>query len=169
VANHEIPTMTPEFEWRGMRVFGIDSPNLFFYSPTHVLSASDARQGIVALQQNEMDPRTSVVVIGPVALPTSLLPIDHASAIAIPGGWKVHAVGRGPHMLLMPVQFSHCWQVTVEAGDQHAHLIRANVAMTALIFENAVTAAIRYRFHAPNKLACRRADYEDDQRIGIIR
>jgi hypothetical protein len=169
VANHEISTMTPEFEWRGMRIFGIDSPNLFVYSPTRVLSARDAGQGVVALQQGDMDPRTSAVVIGPVALPMSLAPVDHASAIAISGGWKVHAVGRGSHMLLMPVQFSHCWEVAVEAGDQHAHLIRANVAMTALIFENEVTAAIRYRFQAPNKLSCRRADYEEDQRIGIIR
>jgi hypothetical protein len=169
VANHEIPTMIPEFEWRGMRIFGIGSPNLFSYSPTEVLSVGDANQAIEALQQGDMDPRYSAVVVGQATLPMSLSPIDHASAIAISGGWKVRAVGGDFHMLLMPVQFSHCWEVIVEAGDQNARLIRANVAMTALIFKNEVTAVIRYRFQAPNKLSCRRADYEEDQRMGIIR
>jgi hypothetical protein len=121
-----------------MRIFGIGSPNLFSYSPTEVLSVGDANQAIEALQQGDMDPRYSAVVVGQATLPMSLSPIDHASAIAISGGWKVRAVGGDFHMLLMPVQFSHCWEVIVEAGDQNARLIRANVAMTALIFKNEV-------------------------------
>jgi hypothetical protein len=168
VANHPVPGLVEEFNWQGMAVFGIDNPNLFSYSPIKVLNVTDANQAIAELQRDDMDPRSSLVVIGSDTLPTALSAVSEAHAIAIPGGWKVHASGEGSHVLLMPLQFSHCWEMKIEAGDQNAHLIRANVAMAVLVFENEITATILYRFQAPNKLACRRADYEGDRRIGLI-
>jgi len=84
--------------------------------------------------------RREVVLTEPLAGP--LVPLERLEMRFQPNTIQIEAASPGRSLALLPVEFSRCW----EADDPGVRLVRANHAMTGLLFEGRVSTTLRFRF-----------------------
>ncbi len=77
----------------------------------------------------------------------------------------VEAKSEGTSLLILPVEFSHCFDVDI-AGGKQARFQRANVNQGAFLFTGQLKAELRYRF-SPWHFRCRLDDIADAQRLQL--
>jgi hypothetical protein len=77
----------------------------------------------------------------------------------------IEAESPGTSLLVLPVEFSHCFDVNV-SGPAHARYLRANINQGAFLFSGSLRAEMRYRY-APWHFSCRFRDIEDARRLKI--
>jgi hypothetical protein len=77
----------------------------------------------------------------------------------------VEAKSEGTSLLILPVEFSHCFDVDI-VGDKQAHFQRANVNQGAFLFTGQLKAELRYRF-SPWHFRCRLDDIADAKRLQL--
>jgi hypothetical protein len=77
----------------------------------------------------------------------------------------VEAKSEGTSLLILPVEFSHCFDVDIVGGKQ-ARFQRANVNQGALLFTGELKAELRYRF-SPWHFRCRLDDIADARRLQL--
>lgn len=77
----------------------------------------------------------------------------------------VEAKSEGTSLLILPVEFSHCFDVDIVGGKQ-ARFQRANVNQSAFLFTGQLKAELRYRF-SPWHFRCRLDDIADAKRLQL--
>jgi hypothetical protein len=77
----------------------------------------------------------------------------------VKGGYRITARSAGASLLILPVQFSHCWQLKAEPGSEGS-IYRANLVQTGIFFRNQIDAEVRFGFGLTNS-SCRRQDGDD--------
>lgn len=121
-------------------LYELADPNRGQYSPTRVSVAPDARGIVRRLRAPDFDWRREVVLTEAPAGP--LVPLQRLELRFLPNALRVEAASAGRSLALLPVEFSRCWV----ADDPGVRLVRANLAMTGLLFEGRVSTTIRFRF-----------------------
>ena len=71
----------------------------------------------------------------------------------------VTAESAGTSLLVLPVEFSHCFDLKIAPGAS-ARLLRANINQSALLFSGRMIAELRYRY-SPWHFGCRLLDIKD--------
>ena len=138
-----------------LRLYEIKNANLGTFSPTKAV-ISDSYEDAVA--QLEKSPDT-VILLGSAALPTDLVPARQARLTVIKGGYHIAAESSAASILVLPVQFSHCWQL-VGAPENNASIFRANIVQTGLYFQGAIDATLQFKLSLANS-RCRAHDGGD--------
>jgi hypothetical protein len=77
----------------------------------------------------------------------------------------VIAESAGTSLLVLPLEFSHCWDVSLAAGSS-GRLLRANVNQTGLLFSGRTEVELRYRF-SPWHFRCRFRDMADARKLEL--
>jgi len=77
----------------------------------------------------------------------------------------VTAESAGTSLLVLPVEFSQCWEVSLAAGA-NGRLLRANVNQTGLLFSGRTKVELRYRF-SPWHFRCRFDDIADARKLEL--
>ncbi len=77
----------------------------------------------------------------------------------------VTAESTGTSLLVLPVEFSHCWDVRLAFGS-NGRLLRANVNQAGLLFSGHVSVELRYRF-SPWHFRCRFRDIADARNLRL--
>ena len=136
--------------------------NLGQYSPTEPLPAKSAAEA-VSLMDGGMDFRRQVVVSPDESLPP-LASATHGAFSYGKGRIRISAAAPGHALILLPVQFSHCLRIV--GSKPGARLIRANLAMTGVLFERSaeLEVAFDFGFFSPR---CRLADLADLETLGL--
>jgi hypothetical protein len=138
-----------------LRLYEIQNANLGNYSPTKVTTTASYDDAISYLRRMQ----DTVVLLGSTALPADLVPARHARLTVIKGGYHLSAESLGTSILVLPVQFSHCWEIVAQP-DKTASTFRANIVQTGVYFESKIDADLRFGFGLPNS-SCRKKDGED--------
>jgi hypothetical protein len=63
-------------------------------------------------------------------------------------------------MVVLPVQFSHCWQIDNATDTDLPRVFRANLVQTGVIFKDDVDVVLRFNFE-PWTASCRLQDARD--------
>jgi len=136
--------------------------NLGQYSPTEPLPAKSAAEA-VSLMDGGMDFRRQVVVSPGESLPP-LVSATHGAFSYDKGRIRISAAAPGHALILLPVQFSHCLRIV--GSKPGVRLIRANLAMTGVLFEGSaeLEVAFDFGFFSPR---CRLADLADLETLGL--
>ena len=145
------------YSWKGLRVRELSDPNLMSYSPVSTIVVASWAEALKTLAQPAFDPQSQVVLDRELSLTGPFLPAKTRDARFKRGGFHIAVEAQGPSIILLPVQYSHCYQVT----RGRAQLIRANVVMTAAIVEGPTEIDAEFRFGPFGNTACRRHDLED--------
>ncbi len=143
-----------------LRVLRVSDPNLGSYSPTRVTHAGTARDVLSALERDGFDPRQQVVVTDASALP-ALVPAAPGELRFDRGGFRVTATSPGWSMLVLPIQFSHCYALDADTTPADAQLLRVNLAQTGLVFHGDLTATVDFRHWPLASPGCQAQDYAD--------
>jgi hypothetical protein len=149
-----------------LRVLRISDPNLGSYSPTQVINASSAAEVLSALERDGFDPRQQVVVTDGRPLP-ELVPAAPGELRFDRGGFRVTATSPGWSMLVLPIQFSHCYALDATTTPADAQLLRVNLAQTGLVFHGDLAATIDFRHWPLAPPGCQAQDYADNRTLRV--
>jgi hypothetical protein len=94
------------------------------------------------------------------------VPVSRVRLVAVRDGYQLTAAARGTAMLVLPVQFSHCWRAEALAGKDLPRILRANVVQTGILFEHDLDVRLRFDFE-PWRADCRRQDARDLKLFGF--
>jgi hypothetical protein len=137
----------------------IKGANLGQFSPTQITWAADYPAAVRALQDPFDLARRAVLLGTPERLP-ELMAATQARLVALRDGYQLTASAPGPAMLVLPVQFSHCWRPQAATNAQLPRLVRANVVQTGVMFKDNVDVRLRFEFE-PWRTSCRFRDGDD--------
>jgi hypothetical protein len=142
-----------------MHLYEIKRPNAGQFSPIHTVAAPNYAAA-VALLRTDMDLEDTMVVLGDAFDRTrTLVRATSAQLFAIKDGYRVTATAPGPAVLVLPVQFSHCWRMSSSAPEP-ARVFRANIIQTGVLFSGSIDAELRFEFEPWTPL-CRLRDGRD--------
>jgi hypothetical protein len=141
-------------------LYEVKGGNLGQFSPTQIIWAADYRTAVRELRES-VDLAERVALLGaPERLP-ALAAATQTRLVALRDGYyQVTASAPGSAMLVLPVQFSHCWRVTTGTDAQQPRLFRANVVQKGVLFKDNVDIRLRFDFE-PWQRSCRFRDGDD--------
>jgi len=132
------------------------------YSPTRVEFAVNASQIIAKMRNTDFNGRETVIVTED--LPGSFSPARDTRMIVREGGFDLTAHSDGESLLVLPVQFSHCWRVS---GKGNARIFRANLMQLGIRFRGQLDAQVRQSFGPLWNSGCRFRNGADMERLEI--
>ena len=138
-------------------LYELPHPNLGNYSPIRLQWVDTYAEAQRAIQAQKHSLDVSAVMLGDPWEPASfLLPAASSTVLTIKDGYRIHATSAGTSMIILPVQYSHCWRLNPSA----ATIVRANVIQTGIVFSGDLEAEMTYEY---GLLAtdCRRQDARD--------
>ena len=92
------------------------------------------------------------------------MPAQVVSMIVERGGLSLRASSVGESLLVLPVQYSHCWQLR---DAPNATLFRANLMQLGIRFKGELKAQLRQVFGPVWHSHCRILDARDMERLRI--
>jgi hypothetical protein len=145
-----------------VNLYEIKGANLGQFSPTQVIWAGDYSAAVAALRaQGDLEDRV-VLSFGR----SDLVRASHARLVALRDGYHLTASAPGRAMLVLPVQFSHCWEVENESNEIAPRIFRANIVQTGILFKDNLDAKLRFNFE-PWRASCRLQDGRDLLQFGF--
>jgi hypothetical protein len=144
------------------QLYELSEPNIGNYSPTHVVAYETATDVVAAMKSADFDGRDTVLVDR--RLDGEFIPAVAAEMTVEPGGFTVRAASRGESLLVLPVQYSNCWQMT---GAPSATLFRANLLQLGIRFSGSLSAQLRQVFGPFGHAGCRLRDVDDMYRLNV--
>jgi hypothetical protein len=146
-----------------VNLYEIKGANLGQFSPTQAIWAGDYAAAVAALRE-QRDFENSVVLSFRRA---DLVRASRSRLVAVKNGYRLTASAPGRAMLVLPVQFSHCWEVE-DSGDLASppRLFRANLVQTGILFKDNADVRLRFNFE-PWSASCRLEDARDLTLLGI--
>ena len=138
-----------------VRLYELQNANLGNLSPTKVVTAQSYDDAVSDLREFP----DAAILLGSTSLPADLVSAHQARLTIIKGGYHITAESAGTSLLVLPVQFSHCWELVGEPGGK-AGLFRANIVQTAIYFQGKIDADLRFGFGVTNS-SCRKRDGSD--------
>jgi hypothetical protein len=139
-----------------LHLYEIRNANLGNWSPTRVVIADGYDSAASAVEEIQPD---TVILLEPMALPLDLAPAQQARLTVVKGGYHITARSAGASLLILPVQFSHCWQLMAEP-ESKGSVFRANLVQTGIFFRDRIDAELWFGFGLSNS-SCRRQDADD--------
>ncbi|HEY3064990.1 MAG TPA: hypothetical protein VGL09_04320 [Methylomirabilota bacterium] len=153
------PPLPRAFGWNGYSVYDVPAVNARGYAPTTVLRAETLADELRILRQPGFDPARMAVVAadaGPgdgeawAPLAASSIRLDRQALL-----FEARSAGRGS-IAVLPFRYSHCWRP--EWTGAPGRVIRADVALLAVIFEDATRVRLRWTAGYGRDAGCLRAD-----------
>jgi hypothetical protein len=143
------------------RVYELVHPNVGNYSPTKVVRAQTAKAAIVEMSRPDFDGRQTVVT-DDASIGGNLVSATGAAMTVRLGGVALRASSAGESVLVLPVQYSHCWRIVSGEG---ARLFRANLMQLGVRFSGELRAELRQIFGPFWQSDCRIDDAADAERL----
>ena len=135
----------------------LGEPNLGAFSPVSVQTSDTLTSIFNIIESDSFNIEKSVVINGVVI--ENLISAEKATFKISNGDVSIFAESSGRSMILLPIEFSNCWQIE-SAGDvaSDATLVRANGFLTGLVFDKIIDAKIIFRTGLFDSPTCRNKD-----------
>jgi hypothetical protein len=154
-------------EGQDLYVYSLPDPNLAGYAVTQTRHATDAQGAINLLADPSLDPRKVAVLTEAMQLPPPLVPTRRSTLVVERGGYLVEAETAGTSLLVLPLEYSHCLRADLTAsGPVPPRLLRANLAMAAILFSGEVKGTLKLRY-GPLSSGCRLADWREAEALRL--
>jgi hypothetical protein len=147
-----------------VRIYELSNPNLGNYSPTKVVRAKAAKEAVVAMSRPDFDGRQTVVT-DDASIPDNMVSATEAAMTVRLGGVELSASSAGESVLVLPVQYSHCWRIV--SGNE-ATLFRANLMQLGVRFSGKLRVELRQIFGPFWQSGCRMDDAADIERLRMV-
>jgi hypothetical protein len=145
-----------------LRLVELSDPNLGNYSPTAIFHADDFRSGIARMHAADFDGRNEVVTDS--ALSGPWVPATNVRLTYERYGLHLSADSAGNSLLVLPAQFSRCWQAQ---GEGEPRLFRADLMQLGVRFSGRLDAKLLFRLGPILAGSCRVEDFHDMERLRI--
>jgi hypothetical protein len=154
-------------EGRDLFVYSVPDTNLAGYSVTQTRRATNAQEVVSLLADPSLDLRDVAVLATADELPP-LVRVSDSRLLVERGGYRIEAASTGASLLVLPIEYSHClrpqWSST--AGAPSPRLLRANLAMAAVLFTGEVKGRLTLRY-GPLSSGCRIEDWREAEALRL--
>jgi hypothetical protein len=147
-----------------LRLYELSHPNVGNYSPSNVVHAATAKAIISAMREPGFDGRQTIVTDN-TDIKGGFVPATEAAMTVRMGGIAIRASSAGESLLVLPVQYSHCWQIV---SGSKATLFRANLMQLGIRFYGNLQVELRQIFGPFWQSGCRITDVEDAERLDMV-
>ena len=142
----------------GLFLYDIGAVNVGNYSPTKVVVSESLDESFGVIGNPDFDAK--VTVVSDVDISGSFVPVS-TSLISHKGNdLLVEGTSPGTSILLLPFEFSRCFDVTARSGEKPI-LFRANTLLTGVVFTGSVDVWLKYRTGPFHNSTCRIQDSKD--------
>ena len=139
-------------------LYDIGAVNIGNYSPTKVVVSESLVESFGVIGKPDFDAK--VTVVSDVDISGSFVPVS-TSLISHKGNdLLVEGTSPGTSILLLPFEFSRCFDVTARSGEKPI-LFRANTLLTGVVFTGSVDVWLKYRTGPFHNSTCRIQDSND--------
>jgi hypothetical protein len=145
-----------------IRLIEFNDVNVGDYSPTEVRRVADFRDGLAIMHDPRFDGRK--ILVTNAALDGPFVGATSAKLIYERDGFSLHATSLGRSVLVLPIQYSHCWTVS---GSGHPGLFRADLMQLGVTFTDSVDARLVFRFGPLFAGECRIEDLHDMRALRV--
>lgn len=155
-------------------LYEIKNPNLATFSPTQLIHAGSAGEIFRQMHKPEFSFEKAVVVQDdlPSNIAAHLESAKHSELRFERNTLRVKAESRGWSVLLLPLQYSHCFSLhekkSPSAEASAARLIRANLIQSALVFKGKTEVKLDFNFGMGKDLNCRQQDIQDMKGLDLV-
>jgi hypothetical protein len=139
-----------------INLYEIKGANLGQFSPTQAIRVGDYTKAVAALREQRDFENRVVLSFGR----ADVVRASHSRLLAIRGGYHLMASAPGRAMLVLPIQFSYCWEIESSNDVTRPRIFRANIVQTGILFKDEVDVRLRLNFQ-PWSASCRREDARD--------
>lgn len=149
-------------------LYELDRPNLGNFSPTKQLVEPTAVGMLARLHDPDFQPEQSVVLSEPIE--AELVEASDTGFTWGKDGITVRAQSKGQSLLVLPLQYSNCLNITSAASPTDKgppRLVRADLALTGIVFNDRLDANISYKFGPFSQPLCRVQDYLEVKRLQL--
>jgi hypothetical protein len=162
--NVKIPFAKDEYTgFETLRLFEVKNANIAGISARRIVSVDSLDKADVLLGNPAFDGTTAVLLdIGgqPSHVPAVLEPATQSEIRTETHGWHIRAKSNGVTMLVLPMEYSHCMDITVVSGNP-PEALRTDVALTGLIFDRELDVKIVLQTGLFTHPRCRMQDYKE--------
>jgi hypothetical protein len=158
----KIVTEIPFKGHASLRLVELADVNVGNYSPTEIERVPDFRSGLAALHDPNFN--GSRKVLSDVELNEPFVPAKLERLVYEKDGFRLQAESAGVSLLILPIQYSHCWNVQ---GEGALGLFRANLMQLGVRFRGKLDAKLVFRYGPILAGACRIEDLRDMTRLRI--
>jgi hypothetical protein len=145
-----------------VNLYRLSGANVGQYSPTQVTLANEYATALAALREQSDFENRVVLSFGR----SDLVHASRSRLLAVRDGYHLTASAPGRAILVLPVQFSHCWEIENNGATIPPRVFRANIVQTAIMFKDEADVRLRFKF-APWRSSCRLEDARDLSQFGF--
>ena len=145
-----------------LRLLELANPNLGNYSPVQVTHAATFADALKVMHQPDFDGSRRIITDAPIEQP--LTPAIQVQLVYTHEGLRLTAQSAGHSVLVLPVQYSHCWTAV---GSGQPQLFRADAMQLGVSFTGRLDARLIFRLGPILAGSCRVDDVQDMDRLRI--
>jgi hypothetical protein len=155
-------------------LYEIKNPNLATFSPTHIYEIHSGKKLILQMAAPSFSFEESAIVQEsiPSNISHQLVKVQNSKMSFGRNVVHIQSESRGWSILLLPLQYSHCFQITEmtsdSAGQASPRVLRANLIHTALLFKEKLNVKLNFNFGIGKSADCRTKDIQDLQALGLL-
>ncbi len=147
-------------------LYELENVNVGQFSPTGSVVRADAPSALTAMSQADFDPARVVVVQAP--LPDHLVPLTSSQIRVERGQLRISAVSKGRSVMLLPVEYSHCLDLTTDEKETTPPLLfRADLLQTGVLFSGKLNGTLKFFTGPFQNAGCRLEDIDDMKRMNV--
>ncbi len=142
-------------------LYEIDDVNLGTYSPTNVLRHEKLEGQFALMDKVGFDSRNDVVVAEDIG--ASFVPAANPQMKVVNGDVHITAKSSGTSLLVLPLEYSRCFDVDNRIANSKIKLFRADTLLTGIKFDRVLDAVLTFRTGPFHNSTCRIQDLHDYQ------
>jgi hypothetical protein len=147
-----------------LSLYKLDNPNIGTFSPTKLALFTTTKEFVEHVRRNPKIFDTEAYVSS--LTDDRLVPAQKVQMSFEKGGFHLTGTSEGVSAILLPVQFSHCYQIVGSASDG-VSIMRANIIHTLLRFEGQLDVHVHWQFNFWGHSECRLKDITDLKALGL--
>jgi len=144
-------------------LYEIDDVNLGTYSPTNVLTHEKLDGQFALMDRVGFDATRDVVVADDIG--GSFVPASDPQMKVVNGDVHITAKSSGTSLLVLPLEYSRCFDVDNKVAESKVHLFRADTLLTGIKFDLVLDAVLTFRTGPFHNSTCRIQDLHDYESV----
>jgi hypothetical protein len=147
-------------------IYEIQNPNIGNFSPTQYTFSQNASDTIKLMSKKDFDGNKKVIINDETININALSPAKAAVMTVIRGGINIKANSTNHSILVLPVQYSHCWKTN--KSHPNIHLFRANLMQLGIYFSGNISIDLKQVFGPFGNSSCKLKDADDIKTLNFL-
>lgn len=147
------------YQLKNIFLYELDDVNLGQYSPTNIIIKTDSNASLNAMSAPEFDPKQFAILHNELQELKNLVSATETKINVEKGGiLKLSSKSDGHSLLVLPIEYSHCLDLTDTQNQLPIQLFRVNILQAGVLFQGNLDATLKYFTGPLHNANCRLKD-----------